>query len=201
MSASQVVSRAMVAGVFLHGGGATLLEPAPRAEAAASFLMTLRRVFPFLPPDPDLVRLNAGVQVVAGAALALGIRQRLAARVLALSLVPTTLAGRRRPKVSRRRSPGGLPSAVRPARGDPGPVRAGAVGRAGLGEFSCDQLAAAYRRSVRPGIPGPAAPCREGAAQPASGRSWRNRPEDEAGRIRAPGWRCPAERQRRAARV
>jgi uncharacterized membrane protein YphA (DoxX/SURF4 family) len=83
----------MVAGVFLHGGGATLLEPAPRAEAAASFLMALRRVLPFMPPDLDLVRLNAGVQVVAGAALALGIRQRLAAKVLALSLVPTTLAG------------------------------------------------------------------------------------------------------------
>ena len=93
MSASQVLSRAMVAGVFLHGGAATLLEPAPRAEAAASFLAALRRAFPFLPPDLDLVRLNAGAQVVAGAALALGIRQRLAAKVLALSLVPTTLAG------------------------------------------------------------------------------------------------------------
>jgi len=93
MSASQVLSRSMVAGVFLHGGGATLLEPAPRAEAAASFLAALRRVFPFLPPDLHLVRLNAGVQVVAGAALTLGVRQRLAAKVLALSLVPTTLAG------------------------------------------------------------------------------------------------------------
>ena len=93
MSASQILGRAMVAGVFLHGGGATLQEPAPRAEAAASFLAPLRRALPFLPPDLDMVRLNAGVQVVAGAALALGIRPSLAARVLALSLVPTTLAG------------------------------------------------------------------------------------------------------------
>jgi uncharacterized membrane protein YphA (DoxX/SURF4 family) len=83
----------MVAGVFVHGGGATLLEPAPRAEAAASLLAALRRALPFLPPDLNLVRLNAGVQVVAGGALALGIRQRLAAIVLTLSLVPTTLAG------------------------------------------------------------------------------------------------------------
>src|SRR5208282_1814926 len=56
---------------------------------------------------------------------------------------------RRRPQVGRRRNPGGLPSAVHPARGDQGPVRAGAVGRPGLGGFSCSQPAAAYPRNVR----------------------------------------------------
>ena len=40
-----------------------------------------------------VVRANAAVQVVAGAALALGRAPRLSALVLAGSLVPTTLAG------------------------------------------------------------------------------------------------------------
>lgn len=93
MSPARKLGRAMVAGAFLHGGGATLAQPAPRTEAAAPLLAALRGVLAFLPPDRYLVRLNAGVHVAAGAALALGVRPRLAATVLALWLVPTTLAG------------------------------------------------------------------------------------------------------------
>jgi uncharacterized membrane protein YphA (DoxX/SURF4 family) len=43
----------------------------------------------------SVVRLNAAVHVVAGTLLALGKMPRLAAAVLAASLVPTTLAGHR----------------------------------------------------------------------------------------------------------
>ena len=42
-----------------------------------------------------LVRLNAGAQILAGAALATGRAPRLASTVLAATLVPTTLAGHR----------------------------------------------------------------------------------------------------------
>lgn len=49
-----------------------------------------------LPTDPEtLVKLNAGVQVGAGALLALGLFPRAAAATLAASLLPTTLAGHR----------------------------------------------------------------------------------------------------------
>ena len=49
-----------------------------------------------LPSDTDqLVKINAGVQVVAGVLLAIGRVPRLAACALAGSLVPTTLAGHR----------------------------------------------------------------------------------------------------------
>ena len=47
-----------------------------------------------IPTDPaTLVRINAGAQILAAAALATGRAPRLSASVLAASLVPTTLAG------------------------------------------------------------------------------------------------------------
>ncbi len=47
-----------------------------------------------IPSDPaTLVRINAGAQILAAAALATGRAPRLSASVLAASLVPTTLAG------------------------------------------------------------------------------------------------------------
>ena len=47
-----------------------------------------------MPTDPaTLVRINGGVQIVAGLALATGRMPRLSALVLAASLVPTTYAG------------------------------------------------------------------------------------------------------------
>jgi len=51
-------------------------------------------MFGALPDDPEMVvKINAGVQVGAGALLAIGRLPRLSAAVLAGSLVPTTLAG------------------------------------------------------------------------------------------------------------
>jgi putative oxidoreductase len=53
----------------------------------------MRKAVP-LPEDDELVvRFNAGVQVAAGAMLAMGKAPRLSALALAASLVPTTLAG------------------------------------------------------------------------------------------------------------
>jgi hypothetical protein len=51
---------------------------------------------PYLPKDTEqLVRINAGIQVGAGTLLAMGRLPRLSALALAVSLVPTTLAGHR----------------------------------------------------------------------------------------------------------
>jgi putative oxidoreductase len=90
---AQFAGRALVAGVFVHGGWCTLRDPGPRVEAAAPLLARLRKHLPFLPGDETLVRANATVHVGAGLLLAAGVFPQAAARLLALSLVPTTIAG------------------------------------------------------------------------------------------------------------
>jgi hypothetical protein len=61
---------------------------------AESTLDTMREYVPALPDDNELlVRINGGVQILAGATLLLGIKPRLSAVALAGSLIPTTLAG------------------------------------------------------------------------------------------------------------
>jgi putative oxidoreductase len=87
------VARILLAGMFVHGGYATLLDPHPRAEAAAPLLARIRAHVPSLPGDECLVRANAVVHVAAGLALAVGIAQHTAAAALAASLIPTTTAG------------------------------------------------------------------------------------------------------------
>jgi len=67
--------------------------PGGRVDMAGPVLARMRKVAPLPDDDEQLVRLNAGVQVVAGAMLALGIYPRLSALALAGSLIPTTLAG------------------------------------------------------------------------------------------------------------
>ncbi len=93
MRATQCAGRALLAGVFIHGGLSTLLEPDPRVEAAGPLLAWLRKRLPVLPGDQALVRANAGVHLAAGLLLATGAFQRLTSSLLALSLVPTTIAG------------------------------------------------------------------------------------------------------------
>jgi len=93
MPAARWAARALVAAVFIHGGWCTLTCPGPREQAAAPLLARARRHLPALPPDQALVGANAAVHVAAGLLLAAGIAPRPAARVLALSLVPTTIAG------------------------------------------------------------------------------------------------------------
>lgn len=76
----------LMAGIFVHGGFNALRNPGGRGEKAAKLGL----------PAPDLmVRANGAAMVGAGAALALGIRPKLASLALIASLVPTTLAGHR----------------------------------------------------------------------------------------------------------
>ncbi|MGO1909680.1 MAG: DoxX family protein, partial [Brevibacterium linens] len=65
-----------------------------KAAMAESTLDSIREYVPGLPDDNELlVRINGGVQILAGATLLLGIKPRLSALALAGSLIPTTLAG------------------------------------------------------------------------------------------------------------
>jgi uncharacterized membrane protein YphA (DoxX/SURF4 family) len=85
----------MLAAVFITSGIDTLRNPAARVEMAEPVAPKLAAALP-LPDDTEqLVKLNAGVQLGAGLLLSIGRLPRLAAAALAVSLVPTTLAGHR----------------------------------------------------------------------------------------------------------
>ena len=93
MTIAQAVARPLLAGVFVYSGIDALRNAGKQVDGASPVLDPLERATGL--DGPALVKVNAGAQVVAGACLALGILPRPAAAVLALSLVPTTLAGHR----------------------------------------------------------------------------------------------------------
>jgi putative oxidoreductase len=90
----RTVARPMLASVFIVSGLDVLANPEPRAKAAKPIVDMVASVVPFAPTDPvDAVKLNAAVHLGAGALLAAGVMSRLAAAALAVSMVPTTVAG------------------------------------------------------------------------------------------------------------
>jgi uncharacterized membrane protein YphA (DoxX/SURF4 family) len=96
MALTRRVARPMLAAVFVSGGIDTLRNPGPKAEAAEPVADQLSDSPAPLPDDTDqLVKVNGIVQIVAGGLLAIGRFRRLSATALAISLVPTTLAGHR----------------------------------------------------------------------------------------------------------
>lgn len=100
MTAIRLIARPMLASVFFLGA-ASALKNAPDLATKASRVTD--RVVPLaqravprapIPTDPvTLVRINAGIQIAAAAALSTGRAPRLSSTVLAGSLLPTTLAG------------------------------------------------------------------------------------------------------------
>ena len=81
----RAAGRVALAAMFITGGADAMLEPGGRASKAEEL---------GVPLDPELaVRVNGAAMLAAGVALALGVWPRLAAGVLAGTLVPTTLAG------------------------------------------------------------------------------------------------------------
>jgi putative oxidoreductase len=81
----RAAGRVALAAMFITGGADAMLAPGARTSTAAEF---------GVPVDPELaVRVNGAAMLAAGVALALGVWPRLAAGVLAGTLVPTTLAG------------------------------------------------------------------------------------------------------------
>ncbi|MGI8523989.1 MAG: DoxX family protein [Nocardioides sp.] len=103
MTPIRLLARPMLASMFVVGGINALKNPegpAAAAEPVTERIMPLaERVLPASLPIPrnpqTLVRINGAAQLAAALALATGRAPRLAATVLAASLVPTTAAGHR----------------------------------------------------------------------------------------------------------
>jgi putative oxidoreductase len=98
MTVSRLIARPMLASTFMIGGARTLKNPSGPATKVGPITSRLAPLVEKagvpVPDDPEtLVRINAGVHVAAGLALATGRAPRLAAAILAASLVPTTIAG------------------------------------------------------------------------------------------------------------
>ncbi len=102
----RALARPMLASMFVLGGIEQLRDPSghagaakdvtdPLADAATDALPREKATFVEGVDTEDLVRVNGAVQVAGGLALATGKVPRLAAALLAGSLVPTTLAGHR----------------------------------------------------------------------------------------------------------
>jgi uncharacterized membrane protein YphA (DoxX/SURF4 family) len=82
----------MLAAIFVTGGLDALLHPAKRAKIAGPLVSQLSKTLN-IPDDPELmVRANAVTMMSAGTLLAAGKLPRVAALVLAGTLVPTTYA-------------------------------------------------------------------------------------------------------------
>ena len=96
MTVLRAVARPMLASIFVIQGFDTMLHPervAPRAEPVVA---PLAELVPGVPArTEDAVRLNGAVQFTAGSLLALDIWPRLSALAIAVTLVPTTVAGHR----------------------------------------------------------------------------------------------------------
>jgi uncharacterized membrane protein YphA (DoxX/SURF4 family) len=100
MTAIRLIARPMLASMFVVGGIDSIAHPSGKVTKAAKVTEHVpevaARIAPGLPVPTDpatLVRINGGVQVVAGLALATGRMPRLSALLLAASLAPTTYAG------------------------------------------------------------------------------------------------------------
>jgi putative oxidoreductase len=96
------IARPLLASTFFVGAANALQKSEPLSEKAQPvtdrIVEKVRSTAPQvpIPSDPQtLVRVNAAVQIAAAAALATNRAPRLSSKVLAASLVPTTLVGHR----------------------------------------------------------------------------------------------------------
>jgi uncharacterized membrane protein YphA (DoxX/SURF4 family) len=88
------LARPMLASIFISGGIDQFRNPETKSEKAEPVARPIAERVSWLPNDPEqLVKVNGAVQVAAGTLLALGRFPRTSALVLAVSVVPTTLAG------------------------------------------------------------------------------------------------------------
>ena len=89
------LARTLLAGIFVVGGVSGWKRSTMLAGAAAEVIGPLQDAIPGSLSAEQLVKANAGVQLVAGGLFALGVAPRVMAIVLCGSLVPPTLAGHR----------------------------------------------------------------------------------------------------------
>lgn len=96
MTVVRRLARPLLAASFVSGGVDVLRDPGAKVPAAERVAPPIAARLPYLPEDPEqLVRINAAAQVGAGVLLSLGRFPRLSSLILALSVIPTTLAGHR----------------------------------------------------------------------------------------------------------
>ncbi|WP_426561864.1 DoxX family protein [Angustibacter sp. McL0619] len=93
MSVVRRVARPLLALTFIDGGWDAFRHPSAKAERAAPLIDKLAPALG-VPNDPEmLVRANGLTMMGAGVLFALGRAPRTSATVMAVSLIPTTLAG------------------------------------------------------------------------------------------------------------
>lgn len=92
-AAGRALARALTGAVYISAGYEAARAPGGRVGKASDTLTRIRRVMPLPVDDELIVRANGAAQLTAGTTLALGIKPRLSAAVLAALLVPTTIAG------------------------------------------------------------------------------------------------------------
>ncbi len=99
MDLVRAIARPMLGSMFVYGGFDSLRHAGAKVERADKVVRPLDesvgRSLGVAADTATLVRVNGAVQVAAGVALAAGKLPRIAALALAVSLVPTTLAGHR----------------------------------------------------------------------------------------------------------
>lgn len=95
MDLVRAIARPMIASMFVYGGLDSVRHPEAKVAKADKVVGPLEESTALSGDTSTLVRVNGAVQLVAGAALALGKLPRVAALALAATLVPTTLAGHR----------------------------------------------------------------------------------------------------------
>lgn len=97
MNILRLLARPMLSSIFVIGGANALMDPEGHAAVARDVTDPLREASPALDQAStvQLVQLHGVAQVLGGLLLALGKLPRLAALLLAGSLVPTTLAAHR----------------------------------------------------------------------------------------------------------
>ncbi|MPZ74191.1 MAG: DoxX family membrane protein [Nitriliruptorales bacterium] len=88
------VARPLLASVFVTAGVDTIRNPGPRVPIAEEVAAPVTQRLPGMDEHDteQLVRINGGVQFVAGTMLALGRLPRLSSLALAATLLPTTAA-------------------------------------------------------------------------------------------------------------
>jgi putative oxidoreductase len=81
--------------MFLYGGLDEIRNPGSKLDAAEPVVRTVAKRLGLEISTRDAVLVNGFAQLIGGSLLAVGALPRLAAAVLATSIVPTTLAGHR----------------------------------------------------------------------------------------------------------
>jgi putative oxidoreductase len=92
-TAGRALARILSGAVYISAGYEAARAPGGRVGKASDTLSKIRGVLPLPVDDELIVRANGAAQLTAGTTLALGIKPRLSAAVLAASLLPTTIAG------------------------------------------------------------------------------------------------------------